>query len=175
MKVISSLATALQKVVVIRFFFIWFKVRFFNFATSKANCDWLALILNMSHFNQNKTTNTIIGSTLRSHQVHSINTTHGILDIFQILDTENKSVMQIIPCLAILSKKVKVILPTLSKKTHNFMRKTNYLKKTQMILSSYIQISQRKGKKKGLLGMWMFLSKSRYHSIYFRKWKLFQF
>ena len=43
------------------------------------------------------------------------------------------------------------------KKNHNFMRKTkNYLKKTQMTLKSYILISQRKWKKKGLLGMWVF-------------------
>ena len=36
----------------------------------------------------------------------SINITYGILDnISQILDTENVSVTQIIPCLAILSKK----------------------------------------------------------------------
>ena len=40
------------------------------------------------------------------------------------------------------------------KKFHNFMRKTkNYLKKTEMTLKRYIQISQRKGKKRGLLGM----------------------
>ena len=39
-------------------------------------------------------------------------------------------VKQIIPCLEILSKKVKMILPTLSKKTHNFIRKTkSYLNK----------------------------------------------
>ena len=43
------------------------------------------------------------------------------------------------------------------KKRHNFMRKAkNYLKKTEMTLKRYIQISQRKGKKKGLLGMWVF-------------------
>ena len=35
------------------------------------------------------------------------------------------------------------------KKLHNFMRKTkSYLKKTVMTLKRYIQISQRKGKKK---------------------------
>ena len=43
------------------------------------------------------------------------------------------------------------------KKLHNFMRTTkNYLKKTEMTLKRYIQISHRKGKKKGLLGMWVF-------------------
>ena len=43
------------------------------------------------------------------------------------------------------------------KKLHNFMRKNkHYLKKLEMTLKRYIQISQRKGKKKGLLGMWVF-------------------
>ena len=114
MKVISSSARVLQKVVGIRFFFIWFEVRFFNFTMNKANCDWLALILNTAHFKQNsyqnKIINTLIVSTLRSQQVQeledSINITFGILgNISQILDTENVPVMQIIPCLAILLKK----------------------------------------------------------------------
>ena len=98
MKVISSLARVLQKVLGIGFFFIWFEVRFFNFAMIKTNCDWLALILNMAHLYQNKTINILIVSTLsRSQQVQveledSINT-YGILDnTFQILDTENMSV-----------------------------------------------------------------------------------
>ena len=97
-KVISSLARVLQKVLGIGFFFIWFEVRFFNFAMIKTNCDWLALILNMAHLYQNKTINILIVSTLsRSQQVQveledSINT-YGILDnTFQILDTENMSV-----------------------------------------------------------------------------------
>ena len=110
-KVINSLARALQKVVGIRFFFFWFEVRFFNFVKNKANCDWLTLILNMVHFNQNKTINTLIVSALRSQLVQvelledTVNITYGILGIFQILDTENIPVMQIIPCLAVLSKK----------------------------------------------------------------------
>ena len=111
MKVISSLARVLQKVLGIGVFFIWFEVRFFNFAMIKANCDWLTLILNMAHLYQNKTINILIVSTLsRSQQVqveleYFINT-YGILDnTFQILDTENMSVTQIIPCLAILLKK----------------------------------------------------------------------
>ena len=64
----------------------------------------------MAHLYQNKTINTLIVSALRSQQVQvefedSINT-YGILDnTFQILDTENMSVTQIIPCLAILLKK----------------------------------------------------------------------
>ena len=37
------------------------------------------------------------------------------------------------------------------------MRKTKKnLKKTLMTLKKYIQIFQKKGKKKGLLGMWVF-------------------
>ena len=55
---------------------------------------------NQSNY-QNKTINTHTVSALRSQQVQeledSINITCGILDnIFQILDTENVSVMQII-------------------------------------------------------------------------------
>ena len=77
---------------------------------NKGNCDCLTLILNMVHLYQNKTINTLIVSALRSQQVQmefedSINT-YGILDnTFQILDTENMLVTQIIPCLAILLKK----------------------------------------------------------------------
>ena len=65
----------------------------------------------MIHFNQNKTINTLIVSALRSQLVQvelledTVNITYGILGIFQILDTENIPVMQIIPCLAVLSKK----------------------------------------------------------------------
>ena len=101
---------------------------------------------NQSNY-QNKTINTQIDSALRNQQVQEledyINITYGILDnILQILDTENVPVMQIIPCLAILSKKLKVILSTLSKKPDDFMRETkNYLKKTQMTLKNYIVIS----------------------------------
>ena len=97
MKVISSLARVLQKVLGIGFFFIWFEVRYFNFCMNKANCDWLTLILNMARLYQNKTINTLMVSALRSQQVQvefedSINT-YGILDnTFQILDTENMSV-----------------------------------------------------------------------------------
>ena len=60
----------------------------------------------MANFNQNK--HTVIISVLRSHQVqvelqNPINITYGILDnIFQILETENVQVKQIIPCFAIL-------------------------------------------------------------------------
>ena len=122
MKVISSLARVLQKVLGIGFFFIWFEVRFFNFAMNKGNCDWLTLILNMAHLYQNKTINTLIVSALRSQQVQvefedSINT-YGILDnTFQILDTENVSVMQIIPCLAILLKKSESDIVNIVKKS----------------------------------------------------------
>ena len=83
-KVIGSLARVLQKVLGIGFFFLWFEVRFFNFTINKANYDWLTLILNMAHFYQNKTINTLIVSALTSQQVQvelkdSINTC-GILD-----------------------------------------------------------------------------------------------
>ena len=72
--------------------------------TNKTNCDWLTLILNMMHFNQNKHINTLVVSVLRGKQAqvdlqNSINITYGVLDnIFQILDTENVHMKQIIPC-----------------------------------------------------------------------------
>ena len=99
---------------------------------------------------------------LRSKRVqeleNSINITYGLIDnIFQILDTENVPVTQIISCLAMLSKKNESDTANIVKKPHNFMTKTkNYFKKTQMTLKNYIQISQRKGKKKDLLGMLVF-------------------
>ena len=114
---------------------------------------------------ENKTITTQIVFALRSHQVQeledSINITYGILDtIFQILDTENEPVTQIIICLAILLKKRERDIIDIVKKTQNFKRKTNtYLGKTQMPLKNYIQISQRKIKKKGLLGMWVISAK----------------
>ena len=128
MKVISSLARVLQKVLGIGFFFI-------GFLTSPwiRHCDWLTLILNMVHLYQNKTINTLIVSALRSQQVQvelddSINITYGILDnIFQILDTENvsnivtqcyvKNITQIIPCLAILLKKSESDIVNIVKKS----------------------------------------------------------
>ena len=111
MKVINLLPRFLQKVVGIGFFFIWFEIRFFNFATNKANCDWSTIILKRAHLHQNKTINTLIVSALRSQQVQmkledSKNITYGVLNnIFQILNTQNVSVTQVIPCLNILSKK----------------------------------------------------------------------
>ena len=40
------------------------------------------------------------------------------------------------------------------------MKKTkSYLKKSQMTFRNYIHFSQRKGKKKDLLGMWVFSAK----------------
>ena len=45
-------------------------------------------------------------------------------------------------------------MQTLSENEHNFVKKTkNYVKKTEIILRNYIQISPKKGKKKCLLGM----------------------
>ena len=56
-----------------------------------------------------------------------------------------------------LSKKNESDIANIFKKIHNFMRKNkNYLRKTEMTLKRYIQIFQRKEKKKGLLGMWVF-------------------
>ena len=69
---------------------------------------------------QSKTINTQIVSALGSQQVEeledSINITYGILEnIFQIW--ENVPVMQIIPCLAILSKKSECNIANIVKKT----------------------------------------------------------
>ena len=88
-----------------------------------------------------------------------INMTHGTLDqIFKVLHEEDISVKQIIPTLATLGEDV---IANIVKKTHNFVKQKtmNYLKKTRMILRSYIQISQKKGRKKCLLGMWVFSAK----------------
>ena len=89
----------------------------------------------------------------------SINITYDILDyIFQRLETEDVPVKQIMPCLAfyenVIAQHEKNILLWETK---------NYLKKLQMTLRGYIQISQKKGKK----------TKPRHHGIHFRK--LFQF
>ena len=87
-----------------------------------------------------------------------INITYGTLDqIFKVLNEEDFSVKQVILCLPTLSKKSEDVIANIIKKPHNSMKKTmNYLRKTQMILRSYIQISQKKGKKKCLQGMWVF-------------------
>ena len=59
-----------------------------------------------------------------------INITYGILDyIFQILDTEDVPVKQVMPCLAILSQKSENDIANIIKKPHNFVRKTKNLKK----------------------------------------------
>ena len=98
--------------------------------------------------NQNKTISTLILSALRSQQAqeleNSINITYGLLgNIFQILDTEeNVPVTQIIPCMAMLLKKNESDIANIVKKSHNFIRKTKiYLKKNQITLQRYIQIS----------------------------------
>ena len=77
----------------------------------------------MAYFYQNKTINTLVVSALKSQQVQvglledSINITYGILDnIFQILDTENVPVTQIIPFLAILLKKSESDIANIVKK-----------------------------------------------------------
>ena len=67
----------------------------------------------MVHYNQN---NKIVSSLrTRNRQVElekdRINITYGVLDqIFRVLEEEGISTKQIIPCLATLSKKVKMLL-----------------------------------------------------------------
>ena len=85
----------------------------------------------MAHYNQN----TKIASVLRTrnHQVElkedPLSTTYGLFDqIFKVLDEENISANQIIPCLSTLSKKSENVISKIVKKTHNFVKKTkNYL------------------------------------------------
>ena len=103
----------------------------------------------MAHYNQN----TKIASVLRTrnHQVElkedPLSTTYGLFDkIFKVLDEENISANQIIPCLSTLSKKSENVIAKIVKKTHNFVKKKlkTTFKTTQMILRNYIQISQKK-------------------------------
>ena len=48
--------------------------------------------------------------------------------IFKVLDEENVSTNQIIPCLATLSEKSENVIANIVKKPHNFVKKTkNYL------------------------------------------------
>ena len=58
-------------------------------------------------------------------------------------------------------KKNESDIANIVKKTHNFKKTKIILKKKQkqMTLKSYFQILQRKGKKKDLLGRWMFSAK----------------
>ena len=112
----------------------------------------------MAHFNQNKHINALIVSVLRSQQVqmelqNSIKITYCILgNIFQILDAQNVSVKPIIPCLVIISKKSENDIANIVKKRPIILFK-------KILLRNYNQISQRKGKTKSLLGMWVFSSK----------------
>ena len=79
----------------------------------------------------------------------SIIVMYGILHhIFQIFDTKDVPVKQIIPCFTILLQKSENDIASI-KKRHQFVRKTkNHLKNSQMTWRSYIQISQRKGRRK---------------------------
>ena len=137
------------------------------------NCDQLPIFLNMVHLYRNKNIKTLIVSVLRNLQVQveledPISIIYSILDhIFQILDTTNVLVKQIIPCQTILSQKSKMILPT-SSKNHIILREKLKisLKNPQMTLRNCIQIYQRKRKEKGSWACGCFLPKSRYHSIY---------
>ena len=87
--------------------------------------------------------------------MNSRNITYGILDqIFNVLDEEEVSAKQIIPCLDTLSKKSENIIANIVKNPHNIVKKTkNYLKNPEMIKRNYILISWKKGKKKCLLRM----------------------
>ena len=71
------------------------------------NCDWLTIFLNMAHLYQNKNVKTLTVSVFKEMGFEdSINITYGIFNyIFQMLDTEDVPVKQIMPCLAILSQK----------------------------------------------------------------------
>ena len=117
----------------------------------------------MAHYNQNKKISSALRT--RNHQAElkedPLSTTYGLLDqIFKVLDEENISTNQIIPCLATLSKKMKMLLRTLSKNHIILSKKLKAtFKTTQMILRNYIQISQKKEQKKCLLGMWVFSAK----------------
>ena len=80
----------------------------------------------MVHYNQN----TKIVSVLRTrnHQVElkedPINITYGLLDqIFKVLDEEDISAKQIIPCLPTQSKKSGNVIANIVKKPHNFVKK----------------------------------------------------
>ena len=108
---------------------------------------------------------------------NSINITYGILDnIFQILDAENVTVKQIMPCLAILSKKSEIDIVNIVKKTHNYIRKTkSYLKKYPNDLQKLYPDFPEKGKEErpaGHVGVFC-QNLGITHSIYFRN--LFQF
>ena len=126
----------------------------------------------MAACNQNR--NTVSALRTRNHQVEleevPINIRYGILvQIFKVLDEEDNQRKEPVLCLATLSKKSENVIASIVKKPHNFMKKTkNYLLKTQMILRIYVQISQKQGKKKCLLGMChvavFYQNLARYHS-----------
>ena len=127
----------------------------------------------MAHYNQN---NKIVSALrTRNHQDElekdPIKITYGILDqMFKVLNKEDISAKQIISYLATLSKKSENYIANIVKKSYNFVKKTkNYLKKSQMILRNYIQISQKKGKRNVCWACGCFPPISRYHRIYFIK------
>ena len=84
--------------------------------------------LEMVHHNKK---NKIVSAwRTRNHQFEleqdSISFAYGILDqIFKVLDEEDISVKQIIPCLASLSKKSENVITNIFKKPHNFVKKKN--------------------------------------------------
>ena len=93
---------------------------------------------------------------------HSINIIHGILDhIFQIFNTENAPVEQILPCLAILLFKMKMILPTSSKHHIILWEKLKIIwqKKTDDFGKLHPDFSEQ-GKEERQLGMWLLSAKN---------------
>ena len=87
----------------------------------------------IAHYDQN---NKILSALrTRNHQVElqkdHINITYGILDqIFKALDEADILAKQIIPCLATLSKKVKILLWTLSENLTTLSKKKKLPQKT---------------------------------------------
>ena len=80
----------------------------------------------MADYNQNK--DIVSALRTRNHQVEleedPINITYGILDkVFKVLDEEDISAKQIVPCLATLSKKSENAIVNIVRKPHNFVKK----------------------------------------------------
>ena len=126
----------------------------------------------MVHYNKK---NKIVSAwRTRNHQFEfeqdSINFAYGILDqIFKVLDEEDISVKQIIPCLATL-KKVKMLLPTFSKNhTILWKKKLNFLKKPNWPWEITSWFLRKREITKVCWACGSFLPKSRYHNIYCRR------
>ena len=182
MRVISSLTRVLQKVAGIGIFSSWFEVSFFNFATSKANCDRLFLILDMLRSNQTNCQKTpqIYQNSFylkesagpgvkRLHKYHVWYFRHfPDIRYWECTSYLNNTMLG-----NFIKKKCKRY-GQLCKKTHNFLRKPkNYLKKTRLYWKITPRFHRKRGRIKVYLACECFLPISMYHSLYFRK--LFQF